>query len=253
MPIGARFSVGVACLLAFGSGCSYKVFSPPARAFHLESAAPVKPGETMVGARGGVFGGSFEPAAIVGSGGVRHGIAPKIELNAEGTYARIADDDGQSSKVEKNAGAVHLGMKAGNGYAAAIVGAGAGVTALGAFTAVDTGAIFSYPNCYVVPFLSPTGFVSVPGGAKKLTFDNGRTSKAGTAFGFGASAGLEVLLDRARCREGRTSARLQLGMNLQYVWGRNTSAEGPDVAEVTATTPHGFVGFGLGFEIPLAI
>jgi hypothetical protein len=255
MPSHPRFVLVFAALLALASGCSYHVFSPPARVFHMESAAPAKPGETIVGARGGFYGGVFEPGAIVGSGIVRHGVAPNVELNGEATYANIQDDDDENTRdVDKNAGSARLGVKAGNQYAAVIGGLGGGVTALGGFGAADVGGIVSYANCYVVPFFSASGFASTPlGEANTASFGNGVTSRPGVAFGYGAGAGLEIPLDRARCRAGVTAPRLQLGANLMSVVGRHYSTD----ASITTPKPgwdqHGYLGLGLGVEIPLTM
>jgi hypothetical protein len=255
MPSRPTFLLGLAALAALGGGCSYHVFSPPARAFHLESAAPAKPGETIVGARGGFYGGVFEPGAIVGSANVRHGVAPNVEVNGEATYANIRDDDDENTlDVDKNAGAVRLGVKAGNQYAAVTGGLGGGVTALGGFGAADLGGIVSYANCYVVPFLAASGFASTPAGeGNNVAFRNGIVSRPGTALGFGAGAGLEIPLDRGRCRAGLTAPRLQLGANLVSLWGQHTSTAGSGTDPVTAWEQHGFMGVALGVEIPLTM
>jgi hypothetical protein len=247
----ARLALGLACLLAAGEGCSYNAFSPPARAISLESAAPVKPGETMVGVRGGAFGAVFEPTAIVGTGGVRHGVAPHVEVNVEGTYARVEDGEEYSSQINKNAGAARVGVKAGNANVSFTGGVGGGLSAMGGFAAADAGGVLAYANCYVVPFLAPGMFVSVPTAARTLRFENGRTSSPGAAFGLTGTAGLEVQLHPGRCREGRTAPRLQVGFNLQYIWGRHTSTDG-DV-RTAGSFLHAVAGLGVGLEFPLSI
>lgn len=255
MPSTPRFPLGLAALLALGGGCSYHVFSPPARAFHLESAAPARPGETIVGARGGVFGGVFEPGALAGSANVRRGVAPNVELNGEATYARIEDDDDENTlDVDKNGGAVRVGVKAGNQYAAVTGGLGGGIAAVGGFGAADLGGVVSYANCYLVPFIAASALASTPiGEANNVAFRNGITSRAGTSVGWGAGAGLEIPLDRARCRAGVTAPRLQLGANTVSLWGRHTSTSGAGDDPVSAWEQHGFVGLALGVEIPLSM
>jgi hypothetical protein len=253
MRMDSRSLLGLALLLAASGGCSYHVFSPPARVFHLESAAPARPGETIVGARGGVLGGLFEPGAALGSANVRHGVAPNVEVNAEGTYGHVLDD-GEAKQVNKNAGAARVGVKAGNPYAAVTGGLGGGITAMGGFGAADLGGILSYANCYVVPFLGASALASTPlGSANTIAFDNGRVSRPGTAFGWGAGLGLEIPLDHARCFAGATSTRIQLGANSATLWGKHTSNEGGGADSYSGWEKHGFFGFGVGLEVPLSL
>lgn len=255
MPATARILLGLAALLALGGGCSYHVFSPPARVFHMESAAPARPGETIVGARGGVFGGIFEPGAAIGTANVRHGVAPNVELNAEGTYGHILDDSETNAvDVDRNAGAARVGVKAGNQYAAVTGGLGGGLTALGGFGSADLGGILSYANCYVVPFVAASGIASAPlGSPNTIAFQNDRTSRPGTTFGWGAGVGLEIPLDHARCFAGASSPRIQLGASSSTLWGRHTSNDGGGADTYTGWDKHGFLGFGVGLEVPLKL
>jgi hypothetical protein len=244
--------VALAALLAASGGCSYHAFSPPARAINMETAAPVKPGETTVGARGGIVGALFEPGAAVGTAIVRHGVAPDVEVNGEATYAYVLLEGQESTaNINQNAGATRIGVKAGNQYAAFTGGLGGGLSAMGGFTAADAGLIFSFANCYVVPFVSTVGFVSTPVGAKSVTFYDGRTSKPGTSFGYGAAAGIEVPLDHARCRAGRTPPRFQLGANVLSISGLHESAQAGTPAMGSAWDQHATVGLMAGVEFPL--
>jgi hypothetical protein len=66
--------VALAALLSLPAGCSYHLVSPPAHVVNLESAAPLKEGETIVGGRAGALTAIFDPGAVVAGGIVRHGI-----------------------------------------------------------------------------------------------------------------------------------------------------------------------------------
>jgi hypothetical protein len=241
--------VALVALLSASAGCSYHLISPPARIATLESAAPVKQGETIVGGRGGVAASVFDPGAVLAGGIVRHGIGHGVELDAEGTYAYITTND--SPHIDRNLVTSRVGVKVGNDYVAVTGGLGGGISpAAGGFGAVDGGLIVSYANCYLVPFFSPGVYVSVPVAAKTVTFDNGESSKASTSFGFGASAGLEIPLDHARCHEGHTVARLQLGVNALRIESTDYTVTNAD-GSTTKTGDYGTAGALLGFEIPI--
>jgi hypothetical protein len=252
MTPNARFLLVLAAFLSLGSACTYHVLTPPARAFNMESAAPVKPRETVLGGRTGVMGGIFEPGAVIGTAGVRHGVAPNVELNGELTFARIQDNDENTRSVDRNAGATRIGVKAGNEFVAVTGGLGGGFAAIGNFGSVDLGGIVSMHNCYLVPFVSASGIASASlSDNNVVAFEDGRTSRPGPTVGFGAGVGLEFPLSRARCREGRTPPRLQLGANTATLWGRHTSIDGPGLTPVTAWEKHGYVGAALGLEVPI--
>jgi len=132
--------------------------------------------------------------------------------------------------------------------------------AAGSFAAFDLGGIASYPNCYVIPLVAPSAFVSVPFAARTVTFDNGNMSKAATSYGFGLAAGVEIPLDRARCREGRTPARSQLGANLfsitsvdQPVTMTTTTMSdgGTTTTSSSSSNTYGAMGLVIGIEVPL--
>jgi hypothetical protein len=175
-----------------------------------------------------------------------------VELNGEVSYAYVlAEGDDSRAGINLNAAAARVGVKAGNQYAAFTGGLGNGLSALGSFSAVDAGLVFSFANCYLVPFVSTVGFVSVPGAAKTVTFYDGRTSKPGTTFGYGAAGGIEVPLDHARCRAGRTPARFQLGANAMFISGRHESTPVDTSPLASAWDDHFTVGLMAGLEFPL--
>jgi hypothetical protein len=244
--------LAVVCALALGGGCSHTM-SPPAHVLGAESAAPVKPGETVLGVRGGAVGEILGSSVVASSGGVRHGVAPNVELNGEATYARVDPNGADVADGDRNAVAAHVGVKAGSDVVSLVGGMGGGVVgATGGFLASDAGFIISAPNCFVVPFFSTTGFVSLPVGARTVTFSNGDTSRPGTTFGFGGGLGIEIPLNRSVCREGRTPPRLQLGANGYQAWSFDEWSDGTNGSRSSSSpSDHGGLGFTVGVEFPL--
>lgn len=235
-------------LLALGGGCNH-VFSPPARIVNAESAAPVKPGETVVGGRAAAFGALFGSDIMALGGGVRHGVAPDVELNGEATYGRVEPVD--AVIADRNAFAAHAGLKAGRRAVSFTTGVGGGyVGATGSFMAADFGVILSLPNCYVVPFLSPSAYVSAPLRAKTVTFNSGESSTPGATYGYGFSVGLEIELQPSVCRDGHTPPRLQIAMS-EFTATSDGPATNAGGQPVSGRSYDGGLGFALGLEFPL--
>ncbi|HXU60468.1 MAG TPA: hypothetical protein VN962_02115 [Polyangia bacterium] len=210
-------------LLILMTGCSFQLVSPPARMVNVESARSAAPGETVVGAKGAAHSAVFDAGAAIGTAEVRHGVVPGVEVDAEATYVRVIDRD--YPDIDRNIYAARGGFKMSNagGWAALLAGVGGGVSpAAGGFLAADVGGSISYPNCYAVPFLGGTLFASQPVAAKRVEFRGGDGSVVGydtanTTLGFGVSTGVEIPLDRARCRTGMTPARIQIGLGMDVL------------------------------------
>jgi hypothetical protein len=244
-----RLLCTLAAVLPLAGACSHQVFSPPARVINIGSAAPVKPGEAVVGMRGGAYGAVFEPGAAIASGGARYGVRPNIEADLDGTYGHV--DTTESPAVDRNVFTGRAGAKLGNTIASVTAGVGVGFApAIGSFAAADVGFVLAAPNCYVVPFFSPSAFVSTPLAARTVTFDDAPPSRPLTSGGYGVAAGLEVVLDRARCRQQRTPARLQLGVSFTDVAGRSESVDMSGVGG-SVSTQHAAAGIAVGVELPL--
>jgi len=248
---------GAALVCALGGGCSYTVVSPPARFVNSESASTAAPGETVGGVHGGALSGVFDAAVVTGSAGVRRGVAEGVEVDADATYARLQYDGFPG--IDRNVYAVRGGAKVRNAgrYAAAFGGLGGGYApAGGGFLAADLGAVLSLPNCYVVPSLIGSGIASTPVGAKQVDFVSSdgtlvATDKAVTSYGFSLGVGLEVVLSQARCRDGLTPPRIQLGLAGTRMIRSDaprtmTSAGG----ETTNRDGYGVIGLTAGFEFP---
>jgi hypothetical protein len=244
------------------TACSYQVVSPPARMVNLESARTAAPGETVVGVHGGGYAAVFDPGVGAGSAGVKRGVAPHVEVGVEATWARVLYDNFPG--IDRNVFAGRVGAKASNdkGWGALTAGVGGGFApAAGGFTALDVGAVLSYPNCYLVPFANGTTFVSLPFATKQVDFRNSDGILAGsdtadTTVGFGLSAGLEIPLDRDRCRRGLTPARIQLGAAGYSLFPSDgkivTTTTASDGTTMTSERGgrYGVVGLAAGIEFP---
>jgi len=253
-------SVAPKALLIIMTGCSYQLVSPPARMVSLESARSAAPGETIVGARGAAYDAVFDAGVAVGSAVVRHGVGRHVELDGEATYVRVINADYRD--IDRNIYAARGGFKMSNAgeWAAVFGGVGGGISpAAGGFAALDLGGVVSYPNCYVVPFLGGAVFGSQPVAAKRVDFraTDGSVVAYDTAnltFGMGVNMGVEIPLDRDRCRQGLTPARIQLGYAMNFlrpVDGEPRLANGDAGSELTTQgKTFGALGLAAGVEFP---
>ena len=258
-----RTALGVAgCALLGLGGCSYQLVSPPARMISLETAKTAAPGETVVAAHGARYGSVFDPGVAIASAGVRRGVSDQIEVDADASWARVTTD--QSPDIDRNVFAGRVGAKLSNqgGWLAAIAGVGGGYSpAAGRFAALDAGIVLSYPNCYAVPFGNATIFGSQPIGAKQVDFHSSDGSiytsdTASFTYGTGLSVGVEIPLDHARCRQGLTPARIQLGLSAYHLTPSEgaivTTSNASDGGTTTDTRGGGYGvgGLAVGIEVP---
>jgi hypothetical protein len=144
----------LAPLLAVGTGCTHNVFSPPARALPLETAATLPEGDTGVQLEGGQGGALFGPDLAFGSARVRHGLTGDLDLDVDATLIRVTNGD-SAVDVSRNIYAVRGGVKARLVSALSLAaGLGGGYSAAGAFVSPDMGPILAWENPYAVPFLT---------------------------------------------------------------------------------------------------
>ena len=256
-----RASLVFAALLSL-AGCSYQLVSPPARMVSLDSARTAAPGETVAGVHAAGYAAVFDPSVGVGSVGIRRGVTERIEVDADATWARVVYDGFPDIDCDIFAGRVGGKLANGRGWGALTAGVGGGYApAAGGFTALDVGAVVSYPNCFAVPFADGTTFASVPIGARQVDFRNvdgtlAGSDKADPTFGFGLAAGVEIPLDRARCRRGLTPARVQLGVGGNSLFPTDGTIRTTTTAsDGTITTSerggrYGVVGIAVGVELP---
>jgi len=202
----------------------------------------------------------FDPAVVVGNVGVRRGIAPGKEVDADVTWGHLVQDD--YSGMNRDVLAGRVGAKLGNqkGWAATYGGIGGGFAPeVGGFSALDVGGVISYPNCYVVPSLNATAFGSVPIAAKQVDFRNDAgeyiaSSRAVWTYGFGLAGGIDIPLDRERCRQNLTPPRIQLGLGFND-FIRSDGTKRIESMTNSPSSPHtggqfATVGLALGVEVP---
>jgi hypothetical protein len=254
-------SVVVLVAFAFG-GCSYQLVSPPARMINLDTARTAAPGETVVGARGAAHAAVFDPGVAVATAGVRRGVTEGVELDADATLGYVVES--KHSDINRNIYAGRVGFKAGNSrWAALLGGVGGGFSpAAGGFASIDIGSTFSYPNCYVIPFGGGSVFMSQPISAKRVDFRDGTgalvaSDTADLTYGYGLGAGLEIPLDRGRCRQGLTPARVQVGLSANVlvptdgqIVATTTSGDGTTTTTTTRGGAYGAFGAAVGVEFP---
>jgi len=244
----------VSVMLLSTSACSHQLYSPPARLVPLESARTVPAGTTNVTARTSMSAAVFDPALGVVSGGIKHGLTDHLELDGDVSYAHLFQSD--EHEVDPNVAAARVGLKGStSGHNLAwMAGVGGGLApAAGAFVATDIGAIVSYQNCYAVPFLAGQAFMSLPAGAREVTFSNGDRSKPVLTAGYGLGTGLEMPLTPARCRSGENVPRLQVGVSVN-VFSRTKDDDATRVKDGVTTntdTTYGAIGLGVGLSFPL--
>lgn len=230
--------------------------SPPARLVNIESARTAAPGETVVNARGAVYSAIFDPGLALGSAGVRRGVQENVEVNADVTWAYALYNE--HPNIDRNIFAARVGGKMANrgGWASVTAGVGGGFApAAGGFTALDAGGIVSYPNCYAIPFGNGIVFGSVPLGAKQVDFRNedgslAASDRAKLTYGYGVGLGLEVPLDHARCRQGLTPARLQIGLGAATMIRSDRVMVTNSDGTVSQHDRYGALGLAVGAEFP---
>ncbi len=165
------------CLLASlaltgAGGCVNHVYSPPARTLPLETAATLAPHRHALALEGSGHGAMFGPSLESGTLRYRQGVAPGLEVEAEGSAMYV--DEQTSANTNHMIYAGRLGFRHPFGrYVAASVGLGGGFDAAGAFFSPDMGGVVAWENPYLVPFFSLRGFLSLPIAARAVD-----TSKA---------------------------------------------------------------------------
>jgi hypothetical protein len=220
-----RFLLSLPCaLLPLALGCNHSVFSPPARAVPLETAATLPKGDTGVQLEGGGSGALFGPGVASGTARVRHGVTGDLDVSFEGSLMRIVDTPEPAVDLSRNVYAARAGVKARLHPALSVAGGvGGGASAGGAFVSPDVGPIVAWENRYVVPFLSARGGVSQPLGAKKVdtsTVDDGPgtfVESPRTTWLVSVTTGVRVPLGWAEPEAGKTRGSLLAGVGMTHL------------------------------------
>jgi hypothetical protein len=209
--------------LAFATtGCAKRVYSPPARPMPLEDARTVGAGKSSVAVEVTGADTLFGPSLVTVDLRGRYGVRADLELSAEAAAARVSDESAVGTEREIYAG--RLGAKLapeGNRWFALAAGAGAGYApAGGPFASADLGAIVSYDNCYVIPTLAGTGFVSEPLSPRAIDLtqlgdDAPIFDTPQTTWGASVRVGVKIPLGHARCPD---PARVALTAGIGATW-----------------------------------
>jgi hypothetical protein len=211
-----RATAGVLVVIGFlGAGCSYRVYSPPARALPLESPRPLPAGRTSVTAEGDVHSLLFGPSLVGGTLRVGRGV-PSGELSAEATTMVVQGDSAAGTSPVIGMG--RAGFRTGDRVFGFAAGLGGGVSAAGAFVSPDFAVMAGYENCYLVPFAALRSSVSVP--LAPSTVDVGKPEdgrgvhllRPRTTFAFSPTFGLKIPLFHRCTEDPQSRAALLVGL-----------------------------------------
>jgi hypothetical protein len=143
------------------AACNHNVFTPPARAFPLETPPVVEVGAYGVQVEGSATGKN--PSVGAGALRIRRGVDEGMEVTGELTYARNTKE--LAGHPNPNFYAARAGVKfrpEEMRFLGVTAGAGAGTFAGGPFASLDAGAVVGYEGCKLSPFVSGWGYVSKP-------------------------------------------------------------------------------------------
>lgn len=211
-----RISLIVALVapLSFAGACASQILSPPARFQPFEGPPMAGPGATWLDLEGGGGGQMFGPSAGGGTARLRHGGASN-EWSGEASFAYIDTDS--PSTASRLWGALRGGVRGrfDRDFDHAWWGAGVGVGAYagGVFLSPEVGLGIGWNNPYVIPYLSVTGFVSMPLAAREVDTsandDERRSDTPLATFGVRLQLGLEIpITERAALSFGMNAVRL---------------------------------------------
>lgn len=201
------------------AGCSHNVYTPPTRAFPLETPQTLDDGRYGVQLEASGHGNG--PKVGAGTLRLRRGIADGAELDGEITYAKASDPSAASTNP--NLLAARAGAKLRSEEipeVAVMAGLGGGTFAGGPYVSADAGAVVAYDTCRLTPFVGGMGYVSTPLDARPVD-----TTQPGMAVGTfvdtpETTAGIQVRvglkLNLSSCDDRRTA--LVAGFGLDHFW-----------------------------------
>ena len=148
------------------SACTHNVYTPPSRAFPLETPQTLK---------AGAYGGQFEvsqhgKSPDIGAAAlrVRRGIEDNLEASVELTYAKATNATVADTSPHLFAARAGIRMRSEESGASVGGGIGAGTFAGGGFVTADVGAVFAYETCRFTPFIGGSAYVSRPTNAQEV-------------------------------------------------------------------------------------
>jgi hypothetical protein len=218
-------------LVPLATGCNHSVFSPPARAVPLESAATLPRGDTGVALEGAHSGTIFGPEVLSGAARIRHGVSEGLDVSAEATLMRLSGTPAPAADVSRNVYAGRIGamgqlVSPESPWAPTVAvtgGLGGGVSAAGGYVSPDAGPIVAWENRWAVPFLSLRGGVSQPVGARSVdtsSVDDGPgryVDTPRTTWIAAATAGVRVPIGWAEPEAGKTRGSLLAGLGFTHL------------------------------------
>ena len=231
--------LGLALAASSLGACAQHVYSPPSRAFALESARTVGAQRVGVAAQVGAQGALFGPSISAAESQVRYGVADDVEVSGQGTYAYVADEPAHHVDPSFYMGRAGVKVNPGGGALSLTGGVGGGYAAAGGgFAAGDLGAIVSYNGCTFIPFAGVGGFVSQPldphpvdvtePADKMPVYDT-----PSTTVGMTITSGLKIAF-RDRCTEAAPPVALTIATGATRVSDHDSE--------------DGFFGLALGVE-----
>jgi len=143
------------------AACSHNVYTPPTRAFPLETPQTIGDGDYGVQLEASAHGNG--PKVGAGALRLRRGIADNAELDAELTYAKASD--ATTAPTQKQLIAARAGGKLRSDELPELAvtgGLGGGTFAGGPYVTADAGAVVAYDTCRVTPFVGGMGYLSTP-------------------------------------------------------------------------------------------
>src|SRR5690554_6808835 len=147
------------------------LYSQPGRVAALEAAKTLDVGEHSVGAQGGVaYEASINLTQI--SAKYRYGLSDQVEVGVDGNLRVVTN----MAKLKNRVNPIILSSRVGakwapaalQDYVAVTGGVAGGTYAAGQFLSPDLGVVLAFENRYVVPFVSASGYVSVPVNAQEV-------------------------------------------------------------------------------------
>lgn len=179
------------------------LFSQPGRVATLEAAKTVGEGKRSVGVSGG-------PSTVYNldithvSARYRYGVTDQVELGADANFGVVTNlENAKTQPTTPALWSARLATKWApevlQDYVAVIGGVAGGTYAGGQFISPDLGVVLAFQNDYVVPFLSASGYVSIPINAQgvdlSLSEPGDYVVTPQTTWGVTTTAGLRVPID----------------------------------------------------------
>ena len=229
--------------LVLAAGCSQHLYAPPTQVYALDPVHATPAGSANLDLEASSHAQIFDPAFEAASARVRTGVGDNADVSLEAmTGALVAAGDASTANRHLYSG--RAGFRVNPNHDAFTFSAGAGggyAPAGGSFVALDGGISVGYDNCYLVPIVSGSAFVSQPLDARRVDvsdMDPGTTfSTPHRTAGGSIRGGLRLSLSPSSCHAGKQVPWLTAGFDITTL--------------VDATSDAELFGVGAGISIPL--